>query len=86
MLILGDAISSVSVLILEGQKLRTLARDYTAMWPVSVGALDDKTVISANVPTFFSTSFYPITDLWIDNRLTLIFAHSAFRVLGHTQH
>jgi DNA damage-binding protein 1 len=48
-LIIGDAISSISVLTLEGSVLRTLARDYGALWPISLGMLDDNTVIGANV-------------------------------------
>ena|ERR1700731_4486027 len=57
-LIVGDAISSISMLTLEGQKLRAIARDYAALWPISVEALDETTVIGANVITMvLSLSF-----------------------------
>jgi DNA damage-binding protein 1 len=48
-LALGDAINSVSVLTIENNVLKTAARDNTPLWPVSVSALDDQTVIGVNV-------------------------------------
>ncbi|THH20561.1 hypothetical protein EW146_g835 [Bondarzewia mesenterica] len=49
-LIVGDAISSVSVLMLapRGESLTTVARDYGPLWPVSVEAWGERGVIGAN--------------------------------------
>jgi len=48
-LMLGDVISSVSILKLQEIELRTVARDYGPLWPVCVQALDDKSMIGGNV-------------------------------------
>lgn len=49
----GDGVHSVSALDLtrvSGQtKLKTVARNYSPLWPVSLGAWDKDTVIGANV-------------------------------------
>ena len=47
-LIVGDAISSVSILKVDGNELRTVARHYGPMWPVAVEAVQNG-VIGANV-------------------------------------
>ncbi|TFK70374.1 hypothetical protein BDN72DRAFT_542903 [Pluteus cervinus] len=46
--VLGDQISSVSLLKVQGDKFQNVARDYGPRWPVSVEALDDKNIIAAN--------------------------------------
>ncbi|KAJ7163278.1 CPSF A subunit region-domain-containing protein [Mycena filopes] len=46
--IVGDQISSVSVLELKGRQLRQLAKDLTPLSPVSVQALNTKHYIAAN--------------------------------------
>lgn len=48
-LIVGDAISSVTILRKNGNKLETVARDYSPLWPVAVGAMDSNIVLGANV-------------------------------------
>ncbi|KAI0084181.1 CPSF A subunit region-domain-containing protein [Irpex rosettiformis] len=48
-LIVGDGISSVSVLQVKGHGLETIARDYTPLWPQCVEGVKDKGVIGANV-------------------------------------
>lgn len=48
-LIAGDAISSVSVLEVQGNDLKTIARDYGPVWPVAVEGTKDGGVIGANV-------------------------------------
>lgn len=48
-LIAGDALSSVSVLKLQGKELRTVARDYAPLWPVAVEATRNNGVIGSNV-------------------------------------
>lgn len=48
-LVLGDAISSVSLLKVVDGQLKTVARDYGPLWPVCVEALDETNIIGANV-------------------------------------
>jgi DNA damage-binding protein 1 len=52
-LMVGDAISSVSLLKLNDGRLETVARDYGSLWPVCLEALDDKSVIGVNVGNHF---------------------------------
>ncbi|OBZ68977.1 DNA damage-binding protein 1 [Grifola frondosa] len=48
-LVVGDAISSVSILKVEaGPRLQAVARDYGPLWPVAVGSLGHGGVIGAN--------------------------------------
>ncbi|KAJ3856320.1 CPSF A subunit region-domain-containing protein [Lentinula lateritia] len=48
-LVVADQFSSVSLLKLdESQKLVTVARDYSPLWPISVEAVDDKSFIGAD--------------------------------------
>jgi len=47
-LMVGDAISSISLLKLSDGRLETVARDYGSLWPVCLEALDDKSVIGVN--------------------------------------
>ncbi|KZT11975.1 uncharacterized protein LAESUDRAFT_746751 [Laetiporus sulphureus 93-53] len=47
-LIVGDAISSVSVLTVIDSQINTVARDYAPLWPVAVEAMGDNGVIGAN--------------------------------------
>jgi DNA damage-binding protein 1 len=53
-LIIGDAISSVSVLEVQDNNLKTIARDYGPVWPVAVEGTLDGGVIGANVGPLFS--------------------------------
>lgn len=48
-LMVGDAISSVSLLKLANTQLETVARDYGSLWPICLEALDDRSVIGVNV-------------------------------------
>lgn len=48
-LIVGDAISSVTILKKNFNRLETVARDYSPLWPVAVEAMDEDTVTGANV-------------------------------------
>ncbi|OCH88473.1 hypothetical protein OBBRIDRAFT_780096 [Obba rivulosa] len=47
-LIVGDAISSVSLLKVTGGRLECLSRDFGPLWPVAVGAMGDHQIIGAN--------------------------------------
>ncbi len=48
-LILGDHISSISLVLVEGEKLKSMAKDYAPLWPVSVEASTKDTIIGSNV-------------------------------------
>lgn len=48
-LVVGDAISSVSLLKVTGVRMECLSRDYGPIWPVAVGALSHNQIIGANV-------------------------------------
>jgi DNA damage-binding protein 1 len=52
-LVLGDALSSVTVLDVVESKLRIVARDYGPLWPVCVHMVDKKGIIGANVSVVF---------------------------------
>ncbi|KAJ4488025.1 CPSF A subunit region-domain-containing protein [Lentinula aciculospora] len=48
-LVVADQLTSVSLLKLnENQKLKTVAKDYSPLWPISVEAADDKSFIGAD--------------------------------------
>ncbi|KAH7910836.1 CPSF A subunit region-domain-containing protein [Hygrophoropsis aurantiaca] len=47
-LFVGDAISSVSLLKMSDNQLRSIARDYGPLWPVSIEMFSDKNMIGAN--------------------------------------
>ncbi|KAF9496184.1 hypothetical protein BDN71DRAFT_1415949 [Pleurotus eryngii] len=47
-LILGDHISSISLVRVEGEKLISMAKDYAPLWPVSVEASTKDTIIGSN--------------------------------------
>ncbi len=54
-LIVGDGISSVSVLQLNEHNLETVARDYTPLWPQTVEGIKEDGVIGSNVsPLLFA--------------------------------
>ena len=57
-LIVGDGISSVSVLRVKGHNLETLARDYTPLWPQTVEGVKDDGVIGANVSSPFVEKYW----------------------------
>lgn len=48
-LMLGDAISSISFVELDGNQLKVIARDYGSLWPVCIEAWSETSVIGANV-------------------------------------
>jgi DNA damage-binding protein 1 len=67
-LAIGDAISSVSVLtVTEDRLLKTAARDSTALWPVAIGALDEKTVVGVNVDCNFFSFRYAVGNAKLEN-------------------
>jgi len=45
---IGDAISSVSVLKIDGDTIRTIARDYGPLWPIAIESTNDGGVIGGN--------------------------------------
>jgi len=47
-LVLGDAISSVAFLKLDGTRLGTVARDYGPLWPICLQLWSEKSIIGAN--------------------------------------
>ncbi|KAI0337556.1 hypothetical protein BDW22DRAFT_1363933 [Trametopsis cervina] len=48
-LIVGDSVSSVSVLKVHGRELQTLARDYAPLWPNTIESTRNEGVIGANL-------------------------------------
>lgn len=67
-LAIGDAISSVAVLtVTEDRLLKTAARDSTALWPVAIGALDEKTVVGVNVDCNFFSFRYTLGNTKLEN-------------------
>ena len=52
----GDQISSVSILQVVDSKLQIVARDYGPLWPVSVEASDQGSLVGANVGSLNYTS------------------------------
>jgi DNA damage-binding protein 1 len=48
-ILLGDAISSISMLRLEDNRLHLIARDYGPLWPTCVELMSNSTLIGANV-------------------------------------
>ena len=76
-LIVGDAISSVSILSFQGETLTTVARDYGPLWPVAVEAWGEEGVVGANVSNNDECGS-PLTVL--HHRATAISLLSAFNV------
>lgn len=52
-IVIGDAVSSLAVLKLEGHTLVAIARDYGPLWPICLGMFDRRTLIGANVSPIF---------------------------------
>lgn len=50
-LLVGDAITSVSLLKLNGSQIEPIAKDFGSLWPTCAELLDDKTIIGGNVRT-----------------------------------
>lgn len=48
-LLVGDALTSVSLLKLRGSQIEPVAKDYSSLWPTCAELLDDKTIMGANV-------------------------------------
>jgi DNA damage-binding protein 1 len=80
-ILVGDAISSISVLRLEDNRLHLVARDYGALWPTSVELMSDSTLIGANVSCrMFLMSLFAFTLLCSERIQSLYIQSSAF---GH---
>ncbi|KAL5524495.1 hypothetical protein ACEPAF_9635 [Sanghuangporus sanghuang] len=47
-IVVGDAVSSLAILKLEKDKLETIARDYSPLWPLCIGLFDQQTIVGAN--------------------------------------
>ncbi|KIJ17938.1 hypothetical protein PAXINDRAFT_72888 [Paxillus involutus ATCC 200175] len=47
-LLVGDALTSVSLLKLKGSQIEPVAKDYGSLWPTSAEMFDDDTIIGAN--------------------------------------
>ncbi|PFH53878.1 hypothetical protein AMATHDRAFT_72908 [Amanita thiersii Skay4041] len=47
-ILVGDQISSISLVKLENKKLKSVARDYGPLWPVSIDASSEMDIICAN--------------------------------------
>ncbi|KAL4064854.1 CPSF A subunit region-domain-containing protein [Scleroderma yunnanense] len=47
-LLVGDALTSVSLLKMTGSEVELIAKDYGSLWPTSVQLLDEKSLIGAN--------------------------------------
>jgi DNA damage-binding protein 1 len=61
-LMVGDAVSSISLLKLDGTHLETVARDYGSLWPHCLQAWGDKSIIGANVSRRWFDQMYLLTD------------------------
>lgn len=48
-IVVGDQISSVSLLKVSNAKIQNVARDYGPLWPICVEASNEKNIIGANV-------------------------------------
>lgn len=48
-IIVGDAVSSLAILRLEKDRLETVSRDYSPLWPLCIGMFDSQTIVGANV-------------------------------------
>ncbi|KAG9315581.1 CPSF A subunit region-domain-containing protein [Chiua virens] len=47
-LLVGDALTSVSLLKLTGSQIELIAKDYGSLWPTCAALLDDRTIIGGN--------------------------------------
>jgi DNA damage-binding protein 1 len=54
-LLVGDALTSVSLLKLKGSQIEPVAKDYGSLWPTSAEMFDDDTIIGANVRMIYLT-------------------------------
>ena len=52
-IIVGDAISSITVLSFKEYGFKMVVKDYSPLWPISLGLMDDKTILGANVSSAF---------------------------------
>lgn len=52
-LLVGDALTSVSLLRVTGSEVELIAKDYGSLWPTSAQMLDEKSLIGANVSHAF---------------------------------
>ena len=50
-LLVGDVLTSVSLLKLQGSQIEPIAKDYGTLWPTCAELLDDNTIIGGNVRT-----------------------------------
>lgn len=48
-IIVGDAVSSLAILRLDKDRLETVSRDYSPLWPLCIGMFDSQTIVGANV-------------------------------------
>lgn len=48
-LLVGDVLTSVSLLKLKGSRIEPVAKDYGFLYPTSAQLLDDNTIIGGNV-------------------------------------
>jgi DNA damage-binding protein 1 len=55
-LLVGDALTSVSLLELRGSQIEPIAKDYGSLWPTCAELLDHNTIIGGNVRTVFITA------------------------------
>lgn len=48
-LLVGDALTSISLLELKDSHIEPIAKDYGSLWPTCAELLDDNTIIGGNV-------------------------------------
>lgn len=53
-LLVGDALTSVSLLKLEDSQIEPIAKDYGSLWPTSAELLDDNIIVGGNVSTYLT--------------------------------
>ena len=58
-LLVGDALTSVSLLKLKGSQIEPIAKDYGSLWPTCAELLDDDTIVGANVRTWSLITYNP---------------------------
>ena len=80
-LIVGDAISSVSVLEVQENNLKTVARDYGPVWPIAVEGTKYGGVIGANVGVIAAESILELI-IWTICRPTATSSRSRYQRAG----
>lgn len=69
--IVGDAICSISMLRIGEGRPSTIARDYSPLWPVAIEAIGKDAVIGANVCACHFRLYYTSPDMFLQSDCNL---------------